>query len=216
MKTKTAILVLNGKDFYARGFRDALEDDPEFVIAVDGGIAHLEGLTVPPVIHIGDMDSSAPDSKVPVMDTLIFPPDKDRSDFFLALDLVYKKNVKEVTVFAAFGGRTDHFLSNYDTAIDFASRGMKITFSGEKEDIFFLPCNAPEIYEFSFPEGSTVSVFSGTEKCDGVTLEGFKYPLNKALLSKNIPLGLSNMAVSGDQRIDFENGTIVVIFNKKS
>jgi len=216
MKTEKAILVLNGQCFWGRGFLAALEDDPGFVIAVDGGIGHLEGFSVRPVIHIGDMDSSAPDSKVPVMDTIIFPADKDRSDFFLALDLVYKNNVKDVLVFAVSGGRGDHFISNYDTAVDFASRGMKITFSGENENIFFLPCIAPDGYEFKFPAGSTVSVFSGTDECHGVTLEGFKYGLENKFLSRNIPLGLSNLTAKESQKINFENGVIVVIFNKNS
>ncbi len=216
MKTEKAILVLNGQGFWGRGFLTALEEKPGFVIAVDGGIGHLEGFSVRPVIHIGDMDSSAPDSKVPVTDTVIFPADKDRSDFFLALDFVNKKNVNDVLIFAASGGRSDHFISNYETAVDFASRGMKITFSGEEEDIFFLPCIAPEGYEFKFPAGSTVSVFAGTDECLGVTLEGFKYGLKNEVLSKNIPLGLSNLAAGESQRINFENGVIVVIFNKNS
>lgn len=215
MKTEKAILVLNGQSFWGRGFMAALEDKPRFVIAVDGGIGHLEGFSVPPVIHIGDMDSSAPDSKVPVMDTIIFPSDKDRSDFFLALDFAYKKKVNDVLVFAVSGGRSDHFISNYETAVDFASRGMKITFSGEDEDIYILPCIAPEGYEFGFPEGSTVSVFTGTDECRGVTLEGFKYGLKNEVLSRNTPLGLSNFTVKDRQIIDFENGVIVVIFNKK-
>lgn len=216
MKTEKVILVLNGQGFWGRGFLAALEDDPGFVIAVDAGIGHLEGIDVPPVIHIGDMDSSKPDSKVPVMDTIIFPSDKDRSDFFLALDLVYKKNVNDVLVFAASGGRSDHFISNYGTAVDFASRGMNITFSGEDEDIFFLPCIAPDGYEFGFPKGSTVSVFAGTDECREVTLEGFKYGLKNKVLSRNIPLGLSNLTVKDKQIINFENGVIVVIFNKNS
>jgi len=216
MKIEKAILVLNGQGFWGRGFLAALEDNPGFVIAVDGGISHLEGFSVPPVIHIGDMDSSVLESKVPVMDTIIFPADKDRSDFFLALDFVSKKNVKDVLVFAASGGRSDHFISNYETAIDFASRGIKIVFSGEYEDIFFLPCIAPDGYEFDFPEGSTVSVFSGTDECHGVTLEGFKYGLKNEVLSRNIPLGLSNLTVKDKQIINFENGVIVVIFNKNS
>ncbi len=134
----------------------------------------------------------------------------------VALDLVYKKNVKDVLVFAASGGRGDHFISNYETAVDFASRDMKITFLSENEDIFFLPCIAPDGYEFGFPVGSTVSVFSGTDECHGVTLDGFKYGLKNEVLSRNIPLGLSNLAAGESQRINFENGVIVVIFNKNS
>lgn len=216
MKTGKAILVLNGQRFWSEGFSAALEDDPGFVIAVDGGIGHLEELDVLPVIHIGDMDSSAPDSKVPVMDTIVFPAEKDRSDLFLALEFVYKRNVKEALVFAASGGRSDHFISNYETAADFASRGLKVVFKGEDEDIFFLPCISPKGYEFDFAKGSTVSVFSGTEECRGVTLEGFKYGLKNDVLYGKIPMGLSNIAAEERQKINFEKGVIVVIFNKNS
>ena len=40
MKIEKAILVLNGQGFWGRGFLAALEDDPGFVIAVDGGICY--------------------------------------------------------------------------------------------------------------------------------------------------------------------------------
>ncbi len=215
MKTKKAILVLNGKDFCVLEFQIALDKGPEILIAVDGGIHHLENLPVPPLIHIGDMDSSVPDSKVPVKDTVVFPADKDSSDFFLALDFLHKKGVDEVVVFAATGGRSDHFISNYETAVDFASGGMKIVFSGQDEDIFFLPCNSPDGYEFDFPEGSTVSVFAGTDECEGVSLEGFKYPVRNEDLHRNFPRGLSNVVICKKQKIDFEKGVIVVIFSRK-
>lgn len=214
MKTEKAILVLNGKNFYRKGFKSTLKEKPEFVIAVDGGICHLEGLSVPPVIHIGDMDSAAPESKVPVMDTLIFPADKDRSDFFLALEFAHKKSVGSAIVFASTGGRSDHFISNYDTAVHFASKGMKITFSGEEEDICFLPCIAPDGHDFKFPAGSTVSLFAGSETCRGVTLEGFRYPLKNEVLTRNIPLGLSNICTENSQKIWFGGGVLVIIHNK--
>jgi thiamine pyrophosphokinase len=214
MKTEKAILVLNGKNFYRKGFLTALKNKADLVIAVDGGICHLEDLEVPPVIHIGDMDSSAPGVKVFVKDTIIFPADKDRSDFFLALDHAYKNKVGEVYVFAATGGRSDHFISNYETAVYYASKGMKITFSGEEEEICFLPCIAPDGYEFKFPAGSTVSVFAGSDECRGVTLEGFKYGLKNEVLCRNIPLGLSNVCTDKMQSIRFESGVLVLIYNK--
>lgn len=214
MKTKTAIIILNGRNFYRRGFLSALDKEPEFVIAADGGLKYLEGMAVPPVIHIGDMDSSSPEVKVPVKDTLIYPVDKDRSDFFLALEFAYKKKIDEVVVFAATGGRSDHFISNYDSAVDFSSKGMKIIFSGSKEDIFFLPCIAPKEYEFNFRKGSTVSIFSGSEKLDGLTVSGFKYPADKICLKRSVPVGLSNVCTDSTQKISFGNGVLVLTYNK--
>lgn len=213
MKIKPALIILNGNGFIKKDLLMNITKD-SLIVAVDGGIKYLEGMVVPPVIHIGDMDSSAPDVKVPVKDTLIYPKDKDRSDFFLALGYAQKKKVCEVLVFAATGGRSDHFISNYDTATDFASKGMKIIFSGLKEDIFFLPSIAQDVYKFSFRKGSTVSLFSGSENLDGLTILGFKYPAVNLNLKRSDPVGLSNVCTEKTQMISFKKGVLVLIYNK--
>jgi len=213
MKIKPALIILNGNGFSKKDLLMNITKD-SLIVAVDGGIKYLEGMAVPPVIHIGDMDSSAPEVKVPVLDTLIYPKDKDRSDFFLALEYAQKKKVCEVLVFAATGGRSDHFISNYDTATDFASKGMKIIFSGLKEDIFFLPSIAQDVYEFSFRKGSTVSMFSGSENVDALSISGFKYPALKLDLKRSVPVGLSNVCKDTTQKISYENGVLVLIYNK--
>ncbi|HAQ60862.1 TPA: hypothetical protein DCR49_02485, partial [Candidatus Delongbacteria bacterium] len=99
MKNKPALIILNGKEFNKKEFLNSLSDD-RLVIAADGGIKYLDGLDVPPLIHIGDMDSSVPGSKVPIKDTIIFPAEKNFSDFHLALEYAQKKKVSEVLVFA--------------------------------------------------------------------------------------------------------------------
>jgi len=214
MKIKSALIILNGKNFCRKGFLSELEQKPDLIIAADGGLKHLEGLPVPPVVHIGDMDSSAPDIDVPVKDTLIFPIDKDHSDFRLALEYAHKKNIAEVTVFAAAGGRQDHFLSNYDSAVYFAGKGMKIIFSGTKEDIHFLPCISPREYEFNFRKGSTVSIFSGTQSVKALTINGFKFPAIGLDLDRLESVGLSNVCTDDLQKIKFNSGVLAVIHNK--
>jgi len=213
MKNKPALIILNGKEFNKKEFLNSLSDD-RLVIAADGGIKYLGGLDVPPLIHIGDMDSSVPGSKVPIKDTIIFPAEKNFSDFHLALEYAQKKKVSEVFVFAACGGRSDHFISNYDTAVDFASKGMKIVFSGSNEDIFFLP-RALKEYVFDFKKGSTVSMFSGSESVEDLTVSGFKYPAVKLDLKRSVPVGLSNVCTNiNKQKIRFDNGVLVLIYNK--
>jgi thiamine pyrophosphokinase len=210
MKNKSALIILNGKEFNKKEFLNSFSDN-SLIIAVDGGIRHLEEFDVPPVIHIGDMDSSVPGSKVPVKDTEIFPSDKNFSDFHLALEYAQKKKVSEVLVFAATGGRSDHFLSNYETAVSFTEKGLKITFIGRSENIFFICCSE----KFNFPKNSTVSVFSGTALTESVTLKGFKYSLINAVLYRNTPLGLSNVTVSDSQSVSLKNGVLTIVFNKK-
>ena len=210
MKNKPALIILNGKEFNKKEFLNSLSDD-RLVIAADGGIKYLDGLDVPPLIHIGDMDSSVPGSKVPIKDTIIFPAEKNFSDFHLALEYAQKKKVSEVLVFAAAGGRSDHFLSNYETAVNFAEKGLKITFIGLYENIYFIVSSE----KFSFPINSTVSVFSCTEIAENVSLKGFKYPLMSGELKRNTPIGLSNVTISDTQSVSLKSGILAVVFNKK-
>lgn len=210
MKNKSALIILNGKGFNKKEFLNSFSDN-SLIIAVDGGIRHIEGLDVPPVIHIGDMDSSAPEVKVPVKDTEIFPSDKNFSDFHLALEYAQKKKVSEVLVFAAAGGRNDHFLSNYETAVSFTEKGLKITFIGLYENIYFIGRSE----KFNFPKNSTVSIFSGTEVTEKVMLKGFRYETSGVDLYRNTPLGLSNVTVSDSQSVSLKSGVLAVIFNKK-
>ena len=126
MENKTAILILNGKEFDNVTFGKIYKD--QFLIAVDGGINHIFK-NFPDIkvdLHIGDMDScdqSAVDG-LSIEKTIKFPVEKDYSDYDLALEEAHILGYNNFIVFAAFGGRRDHFISNYETSIYFASKGL--------------------------------------------------------------------------------------------
>ena len=69
-----------------------------------------------PDIVIGDFDSiSSHEIKwitEKAVETRRFPPEKDQTDFELALDHAMKIGCKEIQVFGALGGRMDHTLAN--------------------------------------------------------------------------------------------------------
>jgi thiamine pyrophosphokinase len=209
--TGSAAIVLNGTGFCLGDFLELCKKNCT-VVAVDGGISHLKGTGVIIDIHIGDMDSCPDDcGQFTVSEELSYPQDKDLSDFELSLKWCSDNGITDVSVFAAAGGRADHFLSNYETAVRFCKDGMDLQFLGRNENIYFL--NRPR--DFNFPAGSTVSVFSGTQSSDGVSLDGFKYGLKDFCLKKAHPLGLSNTACSYSQKISFKSGVLAVILNRK-
>lgn len=208
MKSKTAILVLNGPEFNQKEF-ESLYSPEKYLVAVDGGIRHLRQLKVAIDMHMGDMDSSGTGTPQNVKSSWSFPPEKDRSDFELAMEHVLFQEFETVEIFAAVGGRTDHFISNYDTAVKYAVNGVNIIFHGINERIYFI--NNPKT--FNFAVGTTVSIFSGTSKTDDVYLEGFKYNVKGLILERSSPLGLSNVAEDNVQSVSFTNGLLVVIEN---
>lgn len=209
MANGTAILVLNGPEFDEVQFTGTYSKE-KYLVAVDGGISHLKRFDVIVDMHIGDMDSSGNGTPQNVASSWSFPADKDESDFDLALDHVSDQGYEKIEVFGSTGGRVDHFISNYETAVKYAGKGIDVIFRGVNENIHFLRVPG----EFSFEPGTTVSVFSGTEKAEGVTLEGFKYPAENIELERSYPKGLSNIVISEKQSVSFSGGIIVIIENK--
>ncbi|MBN2789245.1 MAG: thiamine diphosphokinase [Candidatus Delongbacteria bacterium] len=146
MENKTAILVLNGKEFDANSFKKIYND--QFIIAVDGGINHIykyfPDITVD--LHIGDMDSceqSALDN-LSIAKTMKFPVEKDYSDYDLALEETHVLGYNNAIVFGAFGGRKDHFMSNFETSVYFAGKSL----SRQTKNLFsILHKNKSSIHE---------------------------------------------------------------------
>jgi thiamine pyrophosphokinase len=157
MENKTAILVLNGKEFDSRSFKEIYKD--QFLIAVDGGINHIFN-NFPETrinLHIGDMDSC--DTKalenLTIEKTIKFPVEKVYSDYDLALEEAHILGYNNFIVFGAFGGRRDHFISNYETSIYFASKGLnkqsKNLFSILHKSKSSTDIDTPEIKEETIP-----------------------------------------------------------------
>lgn len=245
MENKTAILVLNGKEFDAESFVNIYKD--QFLIAVDGGINHIYS-NFPEIkidLHIGDMDScdNVIIERLSIDKTIKFPTEKDYSDYDLAIEEAHLLGYNNVIVFGAFGGRRDHFISNFETSIYFAGKSLnkqsknlfsilhknKSTIEIDNIEEEIIPCCFSPVVligknenmyflnsstKFNFSPDTKLSIFAGTEKVKHVTIKGFKYRLTDSELSRNSPLGLSNKAVEEIQSIEFTKGVLVVIENK--
>ena len=72
--------------------------------------------------------------------------------------------------------------------------------------------------ELTFPAGAegTVSVFCLGCDAQGVTLEGLYYPLEKGTLTAGFPLGVSNHFTEKAAKISVEEGSLLVIWEKKA
>ena len=55
-----------------------------------------------------------------------------------------------------------------------------------------------------------MSVFSHTERAEGVYLRGLKYGLEDAVLTNNYPLGISNELIGKESCISVRKGTLLV------
>lgn len=63
--------------------------------------------------------------------------------------------------------------------------------------------------------GEIWSIFSLTEKTEGIYLEGFKYPLKNGTLYFNNPIGISNETINEHIEISYSKGYLIYFRWKK-
>ncbi len=194
----------NREDFCARhaaGFFD-------YVIAVDGGYAHLENAGVKPDMALGDFDSLG--YKPTGLRVAAFPPEKDKSDLELAFDRAVALKHDEVVVYGALGGRLDHTLANLQLFARFSEDGLYVTAVGQHEAIRAL--TGPDVLELPAFESGTVSVLSASDVAQGVIETGMKYSLDDEPLTNRTSRGVSNELQGKPATVAVESGTLLVFY----
>lgn len=209
---KIAYVFFNGqlegsKEFYTKLINEKKGD----IYCADGGANHLEFLNILPLEIWGDLDSVTKEiiEKYRINKVRIkkFPKDKDYTDGELILQHISKLNYDEIIVIGGLGGRIDHLLTNLNLIFKFKN----LKFVTEKEKIFSIEKKA-ELIEL---KGKTISFVPFSEKVEGLTLEGFKYPLNKYILHQGDSICMSNIAIEDICKVTFDTGKLMgIVLNK--
>lgn len=199
--------LVGASDFNAEHFQEmSAEGAFDFVIAVDGGLAHLKDAGVEPDMAIGDFDSLG---YVPTgMRVTRFSPDKDKSDMELALRRAKSMRYEDVYVYGGLGGRLDHTLANLQLFAQFSEAGLYVTAIDATTAVTFV--TGPDTFEMPAVEAGTVSVFSMNDKAEGVFERGLKWELDDTELTNRTSLGLSNELIGEAVMIGVEKGTIAI------
>lgn len=167
------------------------------IIAVDGGLHHLETLGVRADIYLGDYDSYR---GVRPKEARVFPEAKDFSDMEAALKLVGEE---EVVILGATGGRLDHFLS----VLFLMDRRENIQLVDGQNRLFYRRghfCLKKEEGYFSlFPLRPTF-----------ISIRGAKYDLDHVPASSSTSLLLSNQWLC-DVDVYAEDWVLVVLSRDK-
>ncbi len=177
------IIVGAGNESFVNCFK-AQKDD--FYIAVDGGIKSLEKRNIMPDIFVGDNDSAHKSNIQVKVKKIILNPIKDKSDLEYVLKMVFQNyNSEEILIYNATGKRADHSLANIRLLLIY--NNLNITIIDEYNRIYLIK-DTKEITKSSYKYISFFNVYDNTE----ITLKGFKYELDKHILSRFDNLCLSN------------------------
>ena len=182
----------------------------DYIIAADGGYAHVQALGLTPDAVLGDFDSLG---YVPE-GSAVFPVEKDDTDAMLAvrhgLELGY-------TRFLLYGGldgpRLDHTVANLQTLQFIADRGGRGTLIGSGQMVTVIKNGT-----LTFPADCTgyISLFCmGADAC-GVTIRGLQYTLEDSVLQAGFPLGVSNHFIGQAASVTVKDGSLLVIYDRHS
>ena len=182
-------------------------DKNSYIICADSGYAHAKKCGVTPDLIIGDFDSykgALPDN-IPV---ITVPPEKDDTDTGLCISCAIERGFDDITIYGGLGGRLDHTVANLQLIASAAEKNVSIRLLDETDEVYAVCCGSIEIPR---RENCYISVFSFSDRADGVSEVGVKYCLDNAALTRSFPLGVSNEFAADTAVISVSKGTLIII-----
>ncbi|MGB9858143.1 MAG: thiamine diphosphokinase [Dictyoglomaceae bacterium] len=185
----------------------------EKIICANGGTKSALKMGLSPDIIVGDLDSLPEEIweelKGKNIEWKIYPKDKDETDLELAVKEALKFNPETIYFLGLLGGRIDHLLSNLFYLERIKNKGVDVLVLDRNLKITLMI--GPEEKIFWGNEGEIISLIPISERVDGITLQGLKYPLKDEPLFRNLTRGISNEFISKKACIRIRSGTLLIV-----
>ena len=198
--------------FCAGGFNGLVEpvEEEDFIIAADGGVAHTENLGVSPQVVLGDFDSLG---YVP-SGAEVFPVEKDDTDSMLAIKKGLALGCTDFVLYGSLdGSRLEHTVANFQALQYLVDHGASGALVGLNQ-IVTLVKNGQVDFPAEFD--GYLSVFCMGADAKGVSIKGLHYETENAVLTAGFPLGVSNRFVGRKASICVEEGSLLLIWERKN
>lgn len=186
----------------------------DMIVAVDSGLEALKALNRIPDQIVGDLDSVDPAvlKEFVALDGISVDahrPDKDETDTELALMAAAKSGCDGVDLIGALGGRMDHAICNIQLIYQFYLQGMSVCVYDEKNCLYLL--GSGKLFHKDELYGRYISFLPMTEIVEGLTLKGFKYPLNHRRIELGSGLCISNELNGSTGIMDLDHGILLCV-----
>ena len=140
-------------------------------------------------------------------------PEKDDSDTQSAACFAMDRGAESIFILGATGKRIDHLLANFGLLVLGAEKGAEIILVDPWNYMKLI--RSGTILKKSEQFGKYVSFFSLDGDVPGLTLKGFKYPLNRHYLTaSDSGLTVSNEIVEEEASIEFDKGILLMLMTK--
>ncbi len=192
------------------------ENNINYIIASDRGVEILDACNIKPDHIIGDFDSINKE----ILDKYLnqdnikiikLNPEKDFTDTHMALKLAIELKSTNIVILGAIGTRIDHTISNINVLKEALEKNIACEIIDEKNIIKLINKKTILKKDNNF---KYISLLPLTTKVEGVTLKGFKYPLEDAVLEIGQSIGVSNEQKEEIATIDLKNGILILLKTK--
>lgn len=209
------------KDFaldFIKRLKKERKEKKLILMAADRGLDFFKETGLVPDIVDGDFDSVSGNGKkylesLSETEIIKLQSEKDDTDTQSAVNLAIKKGAKSILILGATGGRLDHFLGNLGLLTLGRLKNVEIAMADEQNYICLVRSGTQLLKERQF--GKYVSFFPVGDKVEGLTLTGFKYPLEKYCLTiADCGLTVSNEIKDDFAQITYEKGSLLMIMSR--
>ena len=187
------------------------------IIVCDRGLEALYKLKIIPNHVVGDFDSVSSEilefyKKQTQIIFHKFNAEKDNTDTDIALKLAIRLKSSKITILGALGKRMDHAIANIHILKDALEAEIPCQILDEYNRIYLI--NKEMTLSKDKVYGKYISLIPLTSMIEGLTLTGFKYPLNHYTLPIGTSLGISNEMIEDIAHIEMKKGILIVIESK--
>lgn len=192
------------------------KENPELLIAADKGLGFCHQQNILPTHIVGDFDTLGeallPEYAAKGIEIRKFNPVKDATDTEIAIRLALELGAEQITILGASeGNRLDHLFGNVHSMIAAAKAGAdcRMVDAHNRLRVLMKPFTIRKAEQY----GKYISFVPLTSEVRGLTLEGFKYPLQDACfcVSAGTSLGISNELAEEEGRIGFTDGILLMM-----
>lgn len=180
----------------------------DLTIAADSGLHNAKLLGERIDILVGDLDSIGDYTVSKDTETINFPPEKDLTDAQLAVETALSRGADDLVIVGGLDGRLDHTLSVLGILEDVEERAAHALAVSGMNRARFIKNSSALIPKSGY---KYISLIARDEKVKGVTIEGCKYPLKNATLTRRLQFAVSNEIDGNCALVSVKKGGIFII-----
>ena len=200
--------IYTGGDIFPENITEHPKAD-DITVAADGGYKNAQKLGDSVQILVGDLDSLDRSFVSDKTKIITVPAEKDFTDTKLAADTAIEAGATELVIIGGLSGRLDHTLANLALLKELTLAGIYAIIADGKNRVRYINSTSMLIAKSGY---KYLSLIIDSDKIKGVDIEGCKYPLKNATLTKaDQTLTVSNEITGNCALVSVRRGGLYII-----